>query len=87
MENQSISSEFPFKSNYIDIHGSSIHYIDEGSGDPILFLHGNPTSSYLWSNIIPHLILADDALLLTSSGWANPLNPTSITDLLTIQNM
>jgi len=55
MEHQSISSDFPFKSNYIDIHGSNIHYIDEGEGDPVLFLHGNPTSSYLWRNIIPHL--------------------------------
>jgi len=50
-----ISSEFPFKSNYIEVNGSKIHYIDEGEGDPILFLHGNPTSSYLWRNIIPHL--------------------------------
>ena len=33
-----------------------MHYIDEGSGDPILFLHGNPTSSYLWRNIIPYLV-------------------------------
>lgn len=32
-----------------------MHYVDEGTGDPILFLHGNPTSSYLWRNIIPHL--------------------------------
>jgi haloalkane dehalogenase len=32
-----------------------MHYIEEGSGDPILFLHGNPTSCYLWRNIIPHL--------------------------------
>jgi haloalkane dehalogenase len=32
-----------------------MHYIDEGEGDPILFLHGNPTSSYLWRNIIPHV--------------------------------
>ena len=52
---QEISAEFPFKSNFIDIHGSKIHYIDEGSGDPVLFLHGNPTSSYLWRNIIPHM--------------------------------
>jgi len=50
-----ISAEFPFKSNYIEINGSKIHYVDEGSGDPILFLHGNPTSSYLWRNIIPYL--------------------------------
>jgi len=50
-----ISSEFPFKSNYIEVNGSKIHYIEEGEGDPILFLHGNPTSSYIWRNIIPYL--------------------------------
>ena len=53
---QQISTDFPFKSNYVEIHGSKIHYVDEGEGDPILFLHGNPTSSYLWRNIIPHMI-------------------------------
>jgi haloalkane dehalogenase len=51
----SISPEFPFESKYIDVHGSRMHYVEEGSGDPILFLHGNPTSSYLWRNIIPYL--------------------------------
>jgi len=50
-----ISAAFPFESKYIDIKGSKIHYIDEGEGDPIVFLHGNPTSSYLWRNIIPHV--------------------------------
>ncbi|MCB0208711.1 MAG: haloalkane dehalogenase [Anaerolineae bacterium] len=50
-----ISADFPFKANYIEVHGSKMHYVDEGSGDPILFLHGNPTSSYLWRNIIPYL--------------------------------
>lgn len=30
-------------------------YIDEGEGDPIVFLHGNPTSSYLWRNVMPYL--------------------------------
>ena len=30
-------------------------YVDEGQGDPIVFLHGNPTSSYLWRNIAPHV--------------------------------
>ena len=48
-----ISAEFPFKSNYIEVHGSKIHYVEEGSGDPVLFLHGQPTSSYLWRNVIP----------------------------------
>ncbi|NLR91426.1 haloalkane dehalogenase [Flammeovirga agarivorans] len=50
-----ISAEFPFESKYIEVNGSKMHYIDEGKGDPILFLHGNPTSSYLWRNIIPYL--------------------------------
>ncbi|MFK7803538.1 MAG: haloalkane dehalogenase [Anaerolineae bacterium] len=52
---QPISADFPFESNYIEVKGSRMHYVDEGSGDPILFLHGNPTSSYLWRNVIPHL--------------------------------
>lgn len=51
----SISAEFPFQSKFVEVHGSKMHYIDEGDGDPILFLHGNPTSSYLWRNIIPYL--------------------------------
>lgn len=55
MSKPDISSDFPYESRYIDVHGSKMHYIDEGSGDPILFLHGNPTSSYLWRNVIPHL--------------------------------
>ncbi len=51
---------FPFKSNYLNVKGSSIHYIDEkkssSAGDVVfLFLHGNPTSSFLWRNIIPSL--------------------------------
>jgi haloalkane dehalogenase len=55
MTNQNISAEFSFASHFIEVHGSKLHYVDEGSGDPILFLHGNPTSSYLWRNIIPYL--------------------------------
>jgi haloalkane dehalogenase len=55
MDTKSISPEFPFESKYIEVHGAKMHYIDEGEGDPILFLHGNPTSSYLWRNIIPYM--------------------------------
>ncbi len=55
MASESISADFPYTSQYVDVHGSQIHYVEEGSGDPILFLHGNPTSSYLWRNIMPHV--------------------------------
>jgi len=37
------------------VHGLNMAYTEVGSGDPIVFLHGNPTSSYLWRNIIPHV--------------------------------
>lgn len=53
-KNQAISPEFPFDSKYVEVNGQRIHYVDEGKGAPVLFLHGNPTSSYLWRNIIPY---------------------------------
>jgi haloalkane dehalogenase len=34
---------FPFESRFVDIDGHSVHYVDEGSGPTLLFLHGNPT--------------------------------------------
>ena len=49
-----ISSEFSFEAYYVQVKESKMHYVDEGEGDPILFIHGNPTSSYLWRNIIPY---------------------------------
>ena len=39
----------------IDVLGKQMAFVELGSGDPIIFQHGNPTSSYLWRNIIPHL--------------------------------
>lgn len=50
-----IAADFPFAPNYVEVFGSRMHYVDVGRGDSILFLHGNPTSSYLWRNIIPYL--------------------------------
>lgn len=52
---EEVSSDFPYESKFVEVLGSRIHYVDEGQGDPILFLHGQPTSSYLWRNIMPHV--------------------------------
>jgi haloalkane dehalogenase len=41
---------------YQTVNGKQIAYVEEGEGDPIVLLHGNPTSSYLWRNVIPELI-------------------------------
>ena len=40
---------------YIDVLGKQVAYVEMGEGDPIIFQHGNPTSSYLWRNILPQL--------------------------------
>src|SRR5436190_21208670 len=39
----------------LEVEGLRMHYVDEGEGEPILLLHGEPTWSYLWRNIIPQL--------------------------------
>ncbi len=50
-----ISSAFPFEKKKLTVKGRTMAYVEVGEGDPIVLLHGNPTSSYLWRNIIPHL--------------------------------
>lgn len=70
---ETISPEDNFERKRIAVLDSEIAYIDEGMGDPILFLHGNPTSSYLWRNIIPHTlglgrVLAPDLIGMGESG-------------------
>jgi haloalkane dehalogenase len=68
-----ISPEFPFRKKKMEVLESSIAYVDEGQGKPVVFLHGNPTSSYLWRNIIPHLpagyrAIAPDLIGMGDSG-------------------
>jgi haloalkane dehalogenase len=50
-----ISPDYPYSAHHVEVYGSKMHYIEAGSGEPILLLHGNPTWSYVWRNIIPHL--------------------------------
>ena len=46
---------YPSTSHHVDVAGSRVHYLDEGSGAPLLLLHGNPTWSFLYRNIISGL--------------------------------
>jgi haloalkane dehalogenase len=57
----------------VKVLDTEMAYVDTGRGDPIVFLHGNPTSSYLWRNVIPHLepygrCLAPDLVGMGASG-------------------
>jgi haloalkane dehalogenase len=50
-----ISSKMPYSKKKITVNGYQMAVVDEGAGEPIVFLHGNATSSYMWRNIMPHL--------------------------------
>ena len=45
----------PLTKSYATVEGKRMAYHERGEGDAVVFLHGNPTSSYLWRNIIPHV--------------------------------
>lgn len=50
-----VADAFPYRKSSSTVLGRRMAYVSTGRGDPIVFLHGNPTSSYLWRNILPHL--------------------------------
>ena len=50
-----ISAGFPCQKRRRRVLGREMAYVEVGQGDPIVLLHGNPTSSYLWRNVLPHL--------------------------------
>src|SRR5260370_41612242 len=51
-----ISATFPCEKKHLEVLWRSMAYVDEGQSDPIVFLHGNPTFSYLWRNVILHVL-------------------------------
>ena len=46
---------YPFANNYATINGHQMHYVDEGNGDPVVMVHGNPSWSFYYRNIIKAL--------------------------------
>ena len=70
-----ISSEFPFTKQHVDVDGVDMAYVDIGAGAPIVFLHGNPTSSYLWRNVVPHLATLGRCIIpdLVGMGDSGPI--------------
>ncbi|MBI4634707.1 MAG: haloalkane dehalogenase [Candidatus Rokubacteria bacterium] len=75
MPSASISTADPYARRRAALLGTEIAYVDTGAGDPVVFLHGNPTSSYLWRNVIPPVArlgrcLAPDLVGMGDSGKA-----------------
>lgn len=68
-----IAAADPYARTRVGVLDSEMAYVDTGKGEPIVFLHGNPTSSYLWRNVIPHVedagrCLAPDLMGMGDSG-------------------
>lgn len=55
LREEALSAELGYDSHFVEVKGSRLHYLDKGEGQVFLFLHGNPTSSYLWRNVMPQL--------------------------------
>ena len=49
------TDRYPFESNFLDLPEGRLHYVDEGEGDPLVFLHGNPTWSFLYRHLVSNL--------------------------------
>jgi haloalkane dehalogenase len=76
-----ISAGVPRK-QHIRVLGKAMAFVESGAGDPIVFLHGNPTSSYLWRNVMPHLAgfgrcIAPDLIGMGDSDKLEPSGPDS----------
>ena len=79
-----ISAEERYEKKNVEVLGSKMAYVEAGSGDPVVLLHGNPTSSYLWRNVIPHLeerwrCIAPDLIGMGDSDKLEPSGPERYT--------
>jgi len=70
-----ILPDYPFQPHYVRVFGSKIHFIEEGQGEPIVFIHGNPTWSYLWRNVLPHLVPYGRCIALDLIGYGRSDKP------------
>jgi haloalkane dehalogenase len=71
-----------YPKRFADVLGKRMAYVETGTGDPVVFLHGNPTSSYLWRNVIPHVehlgrCIAPDLIGMGDSDKLDEVGPGS----------
>jgi haloalkane dehalogenase len=73
-------ASFRSAKRFLPVLDSRMAYVESGAGDPIVFLHGNPTSSFLWRNVMPHLeglgrLIAPDLIGMGDSAKLEPSGP------------
>ena len=70
--------DYPFAPHWLDVDGLRMHYVDEGAGDPVLLLHGEPTWSFLWRKIIPPLASRARVVAPDLIGFGMSDKPTDV---------
>ncbi len=73
--NETFGGTFPFKPNFSEAAGFKMHYVDEGEGDVILCLHGEPTWGYLYRNFIPKLAQTHRVIVPDHMGFGKSETP------------
>jgi haloalkane dehalogenase len=78
----SVDATERYPKQFANVLGKRMAYVETGEGDPIVFLHGNPTSSYLWRNVIPHVehlgrCIAPDLIGMGDSDKLDDVGPGS----------
>ena len=82
----SLKASFDFQKQSIDIDGTRIKYVDAGEGRPIVLIHGNPTSSYLWRHVIAQLAKKNRVIAADLPGMGDSASISVDTfDLLSFQ--
>src|SRR5579871_5174197 len=67
---------FPYKPHYVEVNGLRMHYLDEGKGDPILCLHGEPSWCYLYRKMVPALTKSHRVVAPDLIGFGRSDKPT-----------
>jgi len=70
-----ISEELTIPRKTVDVLGSQISYLELGAGAPVVFIHGNPTSSYLWRNVMPYVANSRRAIAVDLIGMGRSSKP------------
>jgi haloalkane dehalogenase len=63
-----------YPAKFVEVDGVRMHYVEAGVGDPVLFLHGNPTSSFLWRNVMAHVEPVGRVIALDLPGFGQSGN-------------
>lgn len=77
--NNGFSDKMPYPSKYVEVNGVTMHYVEGGKldGPVFVFIHGNPSSSYLWRNVMPHLASIGRVIAFDLVGFGQSDKPES----------